>query len=31
MVEFAPVEKTPYRVKEKKDAKQGTIDNGELP
>ncbi|EJT52479.1 hypothetical protein A1Q1_03995 [Trichosporon asahii var. asahii CBS 2479] len=30
VVEFAPVEKTPYRVKEKKDAKQGTIDNDYL-
>lgn len=30
MVEFAPVEKTPHRLKEKKDVKQGTIDNGEL-
>lgn len=28
MVEYAPIEKTPYRATPKADARQGTIDDG---
>lgn len=30
VVEYAPIEKTPFKVKAKKDAREGTIDDGEL-
>lgn len=30
VVEFAPVEKTPFKTKPKKDERQGTIEKGEL-
>lgn len=30
VVEYAPIEKTPYRAKMKVDARQGTIEEGEL-
>jgi hypothetical protein len=30
VVEYAPIEKTPYKAKAKKDAREGTIDDGEL-
>ena len=30
VVEFAPVQKTPFKAKSKVDARQGTIDDGKL-